>query len=120
MHRPISFENLKHCQSGYVKSASPLSSEEKPRVRQLELDPPSRRVSSGNTSVQLTPNEFILLFRLIESRGEAVPRDDLARLIGAGASNKTEVYISNIRRKLEAAFGDRLIHTVRGGGYMIK
>ncbi|MGI6752832.1 MAG: winged helix-turn-helix domain-containing protein [Eubacteriales bacterium] len=122
LRRPVGFEDFRNTVRKTMSEAGKLLlfAEDKPQVRQFELDIPSRCISSGNISVRLTPNELILLSRLIELRGEAVERQELSRLIGAGASNKTEVYISNIRRKLESAFGDKLIYTVRGVGYMIK
>ncbi|MGI6167747.1 MAG: winged helix-turn-helix domain-containing protein [Eubacteriales bacterium] len=122
LHRPVSFEDFRNAVREAVSEIGRLSltTGGRSKARRLEIDLTSRCVSSGAASVKLTPSELTLLSRLIEARGKVVPRDELARLVGAGASNKTEVHISNLRQKLEKTFGDRLIYTVRGGGYMLK
>ncbi|HOA84865.1 MAG: winged helix-turn-helix transcriptional regulator [Clostridiales bacterium] len=122
LHRPVSFEGFRNTVREAMSEIGRLSltTGGRSKARRFELDLTSRCVSSGATSVKLTPSELALFSRLIEARGKTVPRDELARLIGAGASNKTEVHISNLRQKLEKTFGDRLIYTIRGGGYMIK
>ncbi len=90
----------------------------------LELDSATRRVSFENSSTHLTPNEFLLLSHLAAHRGETVTRGELTALIDTGGkgsnnSNIADVYICTLRAKLEEAFGAKLIHTVRGRGYMI-
>jgi len=68
-------------------------------------------------SVPLTATESAILACLLARRGELVPREALAPLVGGG--NSVDVYVCRLRRKLEKPLGIRLIHTVRGQGYRL-
>jgi DNA-binding response OmpR family regulator len=68
-------------------------------------------------SVPLTATESAILACLLSHRGELVPRDALAPMVGSG--NSVDVYVCHLRRKLEKPLGIRLIHTVRGQGYRL-
>lgn len=90
----------------------------------LVLVPSSRRVSRGDVSVELTKLEFDLLEVLLVNADVVVTRDILyERVWGYGvdlASNTLEVFVSSLRRKTEAGGRHRLIHTVRGVGYVAR
>lgn len=88
--------------------------------------PPSLYVGDGTVAiggipVPLTDAELRIFSALYERRGEVVPREELATLLGGGG-NSVEVYVCHLRRKLEAPLGRRtaLITTLRGVGYRME
>ena len=97
---------------------------ERLRLSDLVLDPAARRVFRGNREVLLTKTEFDLLELLLFNARVVLPRDLIMdRIWGYDfetSSNPLEVYIGYLRRKLEASGGPRLIHTVRGVGYVAR
>jgi two-component system, OmpR family, response regulator MprA len=94
------------------------------RVSDLELDPAARRVSRGGRPLELTKTEFDLLELLMFNAGVVLSRDVIyERVWGydfATTSNSIDVYIGYLRRKTEAEGSPRLIHTVRGVGYVVR
>lgn len=93
------------------------------RVENLELDPASRRVHRGKREIKLSPKEFDLLFLLMRRAGETVSRQELLReswgLQPETDSNLVDVYVNYLRKKVDPANEDKLIHTVRGLGYRV-
>lgn len=78
-------------------------------------------VRMGEETIHLTPSEAAILRLLIERRGEVVTREALREcLAGRGESNKLEVYLCFLRRKIERPRSLRLITTVRGVGYRLE
>ena len=94
------------------------------RVADLELDRPGRRVHRGGTLVELTKTEFDLLELLMHNAGTVLSRDLIyERVWGFDfevGSKSLDVYIGYLRRKLEAGGRPRLVHTVRGVGYVVR
>jgi two-component system response regulator MprA len=90
----------------------------------LRIDIPAHRVWRGNREIQLTRTEFNLLELLVCNENVVLKRDQLLEEIWGWASetlsNSLEVYIGYLRRKLEANDEPRLIHTVRGVGYVLR
>jgi len=93
------------------------------RVENLELDPASRKVHRGKHEIKLSPKEFDLLALLMRHAGETVTRHDLLSgswgLQPESDSNLVDVYVNYLRRKIDFANEDKLIHTIRGAGYRI-
>lgn len=95
-------------------------------VGPLLLDRTTRRVTHSNEKVDLTVREFELLECLMRYSGQVVSRDTLARDVWKEAvrttslDNVIDVYIARLRRKVEADGPIRLIHTVRGVGFMVR
>ena len=93
------------------------------RVRGLELDSNTNRVRREGVDVHLTPREFEILHYLARHEGRAVPQEELIeQLWGERASPFTQtvkVHMNNLRRKLSDGFGQPLIATVRGRGYVL-
>jgi two-component system response regulator MprA len=93
-------------------------------VADLRIDIPAHRVWRGNREIQLTRTEFNLLELLARNENVVLKRDQLLEEIWGWASetlsNSLEVYIGYLRRKLEADDEPRLIHTVRGVGYVLR
>ncbi len=94
------------------------------QLAELSLDPAARRVFRGQRELTLTKTEFDLLEFLMFNARIVLPRElIMERIWGydfATTSNPLEVYIGYLRRKLEAAGEGRLIHTVRGVGYVAR
>jgi two-component system response regulator MprA len=90
----------------------------------LELDATSRRVSRGGRMIELTRTEFELLAVLLRSASRVVTRSVLFTEVWGydfgTMSNSLDVYIGYLRRKLEANGEPRLVHTVRGVGYLVR
>lgn len=84
------------------------------------LDRSSLSVMYCGKSIPLSPNECLILDLLLSKSGTAVSRDEIADLIGDSSSNKADVYVCYLRRKLEGASGVRLIKAVRNIGYTIE
>lgn len=91
---------------------------------QLSIDPDSYEVYAGDQQVDLTSTEFSLLWELARHHGRVLSRDQLlSRVWGEdfyGNDRVVDVYVGQVRRKLEAATGQTLIETVRGVGYKFK
>ena len=94
------------------------------RVADLSLDPAARRVFRGSREIELTKTEFDLLELLLFNARIVLPRHVIMERIWGydfvTSSNPLEVYIGYLRRKLEAGGEPRLIHTVRGVGYVAR
>jgi DNA-binding response OmpR family regulator len=92
----------------------------------LVLDVTSRMVERGRRSINLTPREFELLEYLLRHRGTIVSREMLARDVwneterGTPLDNVIDVHMGRLRKKVDTGPGDRLIHTVRGVGFVVR
>lgn len=94
------------------------------RVDDLELNPATRQVTRGERAVELTRTEFALLELLMRNAGMVLTRDAIReRVWGVEdpyGSNTLDVYVGYLRRKTEAGGEARMIHTVRGVGYVLR
>ena len=94
------------------------------RLVDLSVDPAARRVFRREREILLTKTEFDLLELLVFNARIVLPRDVIMERIWGydftTSSNPLEVYIGYLRRKLEAGGEARLIHTVRGVGYVAR
>lgn len=94
-------------------------------VADLNMDLVTRKVSRGNRTVELTAREFELLEYLLRHEGQVVLRDMLAREVwketarGTPLNNVIDVHIARLRRKIDMDHELKLIHTVRGVGFML-
>jgi two-component system response regulator ArlR len=90
----------------------------------LVLDVEKRETSVNGTSVELTKREFDLLQYMLENKGIVLTREKLLEKVWgydyAGETNAVDVYVRYLRGKIDEVFGIKLIHTVRGVGYVIK
>ena len=90
----------------------------------LRLDSARHAVDYGGQPVQLTFREFALLQMLMENRSIVLSREKLLESVWgydyAGETNVVDVYIRYLRAKIDDAFGVKLIHTVRGVGYVFR
>ena len=93
-------------------------------VGDLRLNPDTREVRRGGRDIELTNREFELLEYLMRNVRLVVSRERLLDEVWGydtmAATNTIDVFISNLRRKLEAGGEPRLLHTKRGAGYVLK
>ncbi len=93
-------------------------------LEDLVLRPDSYEVFRGERQLELTQREFELLEYLIRNQRVVISRQQLLEDVWGydpfADTNTIEVFVSNIRRKLEADGEDRLLHTVRGIGYVLR
>jgi DNA-binding response OmpR family regulator len=93
-------------------------------VGDLTLNPDTREVKRGERELELTNREFELLEYLMRNERLVVSRerllDDVWGYDPTAATNTIDVFISNLRRKLEGGGEARLLHTKRGAGYVLK
>jgi two-component system copper resistance phosphate regulon response regulator CusR len=96
------------------------------RVVDLELDPVTRRAVRGDRLLDLTAREFELLEYLLRHQGHLVSREMLARDVwreprrATPLDNVIDVQMVRLRRKVDSEASMRLIHTVRGVGFVLK
>jgi two-component system response regulator MprA len=90
----------------------------------LELDPAAHTARRGDRPIDLTRTEFALLELLMRNAGRPLPRETIMDRVwgweSEPTSNSLEVFVGYLRRKTEAAGEPRLIHTVRGVGYVLR
>ena len=96
------------------------------RLADLEMDMTARKVRRGGKEVDLTPREFELLEYLLRHKEQVVSREMLAREVweetarATPLNNVMDVHINRLRRKIDEPFDRRLIHTVRGVGFVLR
>jgi len=90
----------------------------------LILDPAAKRVTRGDTQIELTAKEFALLEYFLRHPGEVLTRSRIIEHVWDfaydGDSNVVDVYIRYLRQKIDRPFGRRSIETVRGTGYRLR
>lgn len=90
----------------------------------LVLDPARHTVAYNGAPIELTHREFTLLQMLMENQSIVLTRDQILEHVWGydfmGETNVVDVYIRYLRAKIDDAFGVKLIHTVRGVGYVLR
>ncbi len=90
----------------------------------LRLNPDTREVFRGEREIELTGREFELLEHLMRNERLVVSRQTLLDEVWDyhpyAETNTIDVFVSNLRRKLEAKGEERVLHTVRGSGYVLR
>ena len=94
------------------------------RVGDLELELRTRQVTRGGRGVELTRTEFALLELLMRNAGMVLTRDTIRERVwgfdDSYGSNTLDVYVGYLRRKTEEGGETRMIHTVRGVGFVLR
>lgn len=107
-----------------LRRADSLPENQKLVYADLILDLATREVFRGDTSLSLTLTEFNLLHLLLRHPRQVLERAQILNEVWGydfgGDDNVLEIYIGYLRKKLEGSRGSRLIHTVRGVGYVLK
>ena len=90
----------------------------------LTVDCDARKVKRGETNISLSAKEFAILEYLIRNSGIVLSRERISNHIWnydyEGGSNIVDVYIRYLRKKIDDGFEKKLIHTVRGVGYVLR
>jgi two-component system response regulator MprA len=122
--KPFSLDELLARLRALLRRTSVSGSEDLLRVGDLSLDPLRRQAERGGRVLELTKTEFDLLELLMLNAGIVLGRDTIYdRIWGFDfetGSRSLDVYIGYLRRKTEADGEPRLVHTVRGVGYVVR
>jgi two component transcriptional regulator, winged helix family len=121
--KPFAFQEL----LARLRSLGRRSSREKPtllRFEDLELDTISRKARRGNREIELTNREFALLEYFMRNVNRILTRTIISEHIWEynfdTGTNIVEVYVNKLRNKIDTESEKKLIHTVRGAGYIMK
>ena len=94
------------------------------QVADLALDPARRVVSRGDKKIELTPREFTLLDYFMRNPGRVLTRTMIANRVWDytfdATTNVIDVYVNYLRKKIDTGHATKLLHTVRGVGYVMK
>jgi heavy metal response regulator len=93
-------------------------------VADLSLDPASRRVTRGGKLIDLTAKEYALLEYLMRHPGQVLTRTMISEHVWDQSfdsyTNVIDVYVNYLRKKIDQGFEPKLIHTIRGVGYVLR
>ena len=122
--KPFSFQELLARIRALFRRNAPASRPEVLRFADLTLDTGTRRAQRGERMIDLTAKEYELLELFLRNPRQVLTRDVIFDRVWdydfGGASNIIEVYVRYLRQKSEAGAEPRLIHTVRGVGYVLR
>jgi len=94
------------------------------KIANLQIDLLARKAWRGATRIDLTGKEFALLAVLARRQGEILSKTAIAELVWDmnfdSNTNVVEVAIKRLRAKVDAGFAPRLLHTIRGMGYVME
>jgi two-component system response regulator MprA len=122
--KPFALEELLARLRALLRRSGWNADRERLRFGDLELDPVSHDVTRGGRHIELTRTEFLLLELFLHHPRQVLTREQIYERVWGydfgPASNSLEVYVGYLRRKTEAAGEPRLLHTVRGFGYVLR
>jgi two-component system response regulator MprA len=122
--KPFALDELLARIRALLRRSSTATGDRPLRFADLELDPVTRDVRRGDRAIELTRTEFLLLELFLLNPRRVLTREVIFdRVWGydfGPSSNALEVYVGYLRRKTEAGGEPRLIHTVRGVGYVLR
>jgi len=103
---------------------SPAQEEEQMRIEDLEIDTQHHRATRSGAPLNLSPKEFLLLKHLARSAGEVVSRAEIVGHVWnmdfEPETNVVDVVVRRLRAKVDDPFETKLVHTIRGVGYVLK
>lgn len=121
--KPFSFEELSARLRAMTRTSFGRASNVM-RVADLTLDSASHVVKRGGKEISLSAKEYALLEYLMNHQGIVLSREKIEDHIWSfdyeGGTNVVDVYISYLRKKIDGGFAVKLIHTVRGSGYVLR
>jgi two-component system, OmpR family, copper resistance phosphate regulon response regulator CusR len=107
-----------------VLRRSPAGRQEHVRIDDLEIDTRRHKAFRSGVPLHLTTKEFLLLTHLVRCAGEVVSREEIARQIWdinfPTGTNIVDVMVRRLRAKVDDPFATKLVHTIRGVGYVCK
>jgi two-component system copper resistance phosphate regulon response regulator CusR len=121
--KPFAFAELLARVRSVLRRA-PQRQTEHLRIDDLEIDMRRHKATRSGVSLNLTPKEFLLLAHLVRSAGEVVSRSEIAEHVWdigfKTDTNVVDVVVRRLRAKVDDPFKTKLIHTIRGVGYVLK
>jgi two-component system copper resistance phosphate regulon response regulator CusR len=121
--KPFAFSELLARVRSVLRRA-PQQQQEHLRIEDLELDIERHKAARSGVPLNLTPKEFLLLAHLVRSSGAVVSRDEIAEHVWdvgfTTNTNVVDVVVRRLRSKVDDPFKTKLIHTIRGVGYILK
>lgn len=123
--KPFAFPELLARVRALCRRGTPETSP-KMRIADLEVDVVGRSVTRAGQTLDLTAREFELLEYLLRHRGHVVSREMLTRDVWKEAGrhspldNVIDVHVARLRRKVDDQFEGKLVHTVRGVGFVVR
>ncbi|MDR6947449.1 two-component system copper resistance phosphate regulon response regulator CusR [Pseudomonas sp. 2957] len=122
--KPFAFSELLARVRSLLRRGSAIAQETSLQLADLRLDLIRRRVERSGQRIDLTAKEFALLEMLLRRQGEVLPKSLIASQVWDmnfdSDTNVIEVAIRRLRLKIDDDFPDKLIHTVRGMGYVLE
>ena len=107
-----------------LKRGQPVAGEQVLRAADLEIDPVRHRATRAGQRIDLSAKEFALLTLLAQKAGDVLSKTQIASLVWDihfdSDTNVVEVAIRRLRAKIDDPFEEKLIHTVRGVGYVLE
>lgn len=121
--KPFSFEELMARVRALTRK-TPQSNTPVYTLSDLTLDTRSRLVRRGDVDIKLSAKEYALLEYLLRNKGIVLSRENIENNLWnfdyEGGTNAVDVYIRYLRKKIDEPFEEKLIHTVRGTGYVLR
>lgn len=121
--KPFAFEELLARIRVMIRRQSEVPTDELV-LADLKVDVRSRTVTRAGKLVELSGKEFSMLEYLMRNQGRVLSREQIEQHVWdfdyEGGSNMVDVYIRYLRKKLDEGYGKKLIHTVRGAGYVMR
>ena len=122
--KPFAYSELMARVEALVRRFSSREERTSLEVADLRMDLLSREVSRDGQSIDLKPREFLLLEYLMRHAGQTLTRTMLLEAVWDyhfdPQTNVIDVHISRLRQKIDRAFDQPLIHTIRGAGYVLR
>ena len=122
--KPFQFPELLARVRALLKRGQPAQKDPILRTADLEIDPVRHRATRAGQRIDLSAKEFALLTLLAQKAGEVLSRTQISSLVWDihfdSDTNVVEVAIRRLRAKIDDPFDDKLIHTVRGVGYVLE
>jgi two-component system copper resistance phosphate regulon response regulator CusR len=121
--KPFAFSELLARVRSLLRRA-PTQHEDLLRIEDLEIDTERHKAIRAGVPLNLTPKEFLLLAHLARSPGEVISRSEIAEHVWEIGfktdTNVVDVVVRRLRAKVDDPFKAKLIHTIRGVGYVLK
>lgn len=122
--KPFAFSELLALVRSLLRRQGNTRASDRIKILDLEIDLIAHRATRNNTRLDLTPKEFNLLHLLVSRAGEVLSRTLIAEHVWNMNfncdTNVVDVHIRRLRTKVDEPFESKLIHTIRGVGYVIR